>query len=106
MYDLGLQEAKAVPMVAPQVQQTQTPTSAPIQRNTPQPNLPRGMQMQGGSATQAGADWQELDNRLGRMTFDQLEEFRKNPANNKLYERMLRYGTTNPNPPALNGSEY
>jgi hypothetical protein len=113
MYQLGMMEMQNVAPqqnqapAQPQAPQYQSPQQVnPIQRATPQPPLPRGMQMQGGSATQAGADWQELDKRIDRMSFDQLEEFRKNPSNNKLYERMLRYGTTNPNPPSLNGAEY
>jgi hypothetical protein len=111
MYQLGLIEAQGI-KVAPtntptepqqaiqQAQQATLPPAQPARKApavaTPQPNLPRGMMVQGGSASSGVADWQELDRRIDAMSFDQLAEFKKNPSNAKLYERMLRFGTTNP----------
>ncbi len=136
MYQLGLQEAKAVPMTQQQVESQQfgnkaapepsvssnqhivprhthgypnysnNSSSSVPNHSTPQPQLPRGMQVQGGSVQSAMADWQALDNRIDAMSMEQLNEFRKNPANNRLYERMLRFGTTNPNPPQFRSEDY
>lgn len=112
MYQLGLVEAQGIkvqptntpslPQEAIVQAQQQSPTAynKPVNTipaaGTPQPNLPRGMMVQGGSASSGVADWQELDRRIDAMSFDQLAEFKKNPSNAKLYERMLRFGTTNP----------
>jgi hypothetical protein len=95
MYNLGLAEAKAVPMVNQAV-------SAPAQvqaqaRQTQKASLPRGMQVQGGAKWMSDADWGTLDKKIDNMSIEQITEFKKNPKNLQLFERMLRYGTTNPN---------
>ncbi len=104
LYQLGLAEANAMPMATNQVQpQTPKATAQPVAQK---PQLPRGMQVQGGSQASSEADWAEIDRKIDAMDRFQIQEFRKNPKNNELFERMLTYGTTNPNHPKLDASRF
>jgi hypothetical protein len=92
MYQLGLIEAKSLP-------QSQAVTPVPVQQAPvkQKAQLPRGMQVQGGAQGMSDADWQSLDKKIDNMSIEQLTEFKKNPKNMALFQRMLTHGTTNPN---------
>lgn len=96
LYNLGLAEARATQSAsagqvhAVPVQQTQV-KQAPVKAA-----LPRGMNVQGGAAGMSDADWGTLDKKIDNMSREQLNEFKKNPKNLALFNRMLEFGTTNP----------
>lgn len=96
LYQLGATELRsrgAAAIPAPvQPQQQAKPAQQPQGRVA----LPRGMEVKGGGRAMDGTDWSQIDRRIGADPRYRAWMRKNRPA---AYDRLLTYGSTNPNVP-------